>query len=142
MCRLLFGECEKRRYCTINLSRHLPNCVKTRIMPRFINEVQAKPLRPLFKEIQNETRYSSDLPRSERDLLLRQQIHHAIFYGKRKLQHRGLLRMPSVLYRQTKNRGYRWSRGQIQPKIRQYVQTFRLIRYCPNIRSCFGADFF
>lgn len=52
MCRLLFGECEKRRYCTINLSQHLPNCVKTRIMPRFINEVQAKPLRPLFKEIQ------------------------------------------------------------------------------------------
>lgn len=46
---------------------------------------------PALKRKHYETRYSPRLPRSERNLLLRQQIRYQISNGKRKLQHRGLL---------------------------------------------------
>ena len=82
-----------------------------------------------FLRKKHETWNPSWLPWSKCYLLLRQQICNQIYHGKRKLQYWGLLKLPSFLHWQTKNCGHCWSRGSLQSKIRQYVQTFYLM-YC------------
>ena len=107
----------------------LPNKWKIRIMRGFVQWGAGKIPTLAFLRKKHETWNSSRIPWSECYLLLRQPIRNQIHHGKRKLQHWGLLKLPSFLHRQTKNRGHCWSRGSLQSKIRQYVQTFYLM-YC------------